>query len=117
MELLNRQQTEDLIIELYYKQKKTFREIQRIVRKSPRDIRVILNKVEPERSSLSISSQAYTLFSGGKTPAEVTIVLNLKEPEATEFHLEYWKLNQLNSLNRIYEETNGNFSSLVDLHK
>ena len=62
MSLLNRQETEDLIIDLYYNQKKTFREIQQIVRKSPRDIKVILNKVEPGHSSLSIPAQAIDCF-------------------------------------------------------
>ncbi|MGA9845560.1 MAG: hypothetical protein WBQ25_24945 [Nitrososphaeraceae archaeon] len=75
MKPLNRQETEDLIIDLYYNQKKTFREIQKIVRKSPRDISVILNKVEPGRSSLSTPAQAYRLFSEGKTPEQVAITL------------------------------------------
>lgn len=117
MKSLNRQETEDLIVDLYYNQKKTFREIQQIVRKSPRDIKVILNKVEPGRSSLSIPAQAYRLFSEGKTPIEVAIILNIREPEATQFNLEYWKLSQLDSLNRIYQETNGNISPLIELHK
>src|SRR6478752_3142593 len=117
MRSLNRKETEDLIVDLYYNQKKTFREIQQIVRKSPRDIKVILNKVEPERSSLSIPAQAYKLYSEGKTPIEVAIILNIREPEATQFNLEYWKLSQLNGLNQIYQETNGNISSLVDLYR
>src|SRR6476620_11504384 len=117
MRSLNRKETEDLIVDLYYNQKKTFREIQQIVRKYPRDIKVILNKVEPERSSLSIPAQAYKLYSEGKTPIEVAIILNIREPEATQFNLEYWKLSQLHSLNRIYQDTNGNLSSLVDLHR
>ena len=37
-------------------------------KKSPRDIEVIPNKVEPGRSSLSIPAQADKLFSEGKTP-------------------------------------------------
>ncbi|HEY7081637.1 MAG TPA: hypothetical protein VH500_18240, partial [Nitrososphaeraceae archaeon] len=117
MNPLNRQETENLIIDLYHNQKKTFREIQRIVRKSPRDIKVILNKVEPERSSLSIPAQAYKLYSEGKTPIEVAIILNIREPESTQFNLEYWKLSQLDNLNRIYQETNGNISPLVELHR
>ena len=46
MKPLNRQETEDLIIDLYYNQKKTFREIQQIVRKSPRDIKVCFRLTE-----------------------------------------------------------------------
>lgn len=89
MKPLNRQETEDLIIDLYYNQKKTFREIQKIVRKSPRDISVILNKVEPGRSSLSTPAQAYRLFSEGKTPEQVAIILNIRQPETTQFYLEH----------------------------
>jgi polyhydroxyalkanoate synthesis regulator phasin len=59
MQSLNRQEIEDYVIDLYHHQKKTFREIQKLVRKSPRDIRAILDKVEPERASLSVSSRAY----------------------------------------------------------
>ena len=117
MNSLNRQETEDLIIDLYYNQKKTFRDIQKIVRKSPRDIKVILNKAEPERSSLSIPAQAYRLFSEGKTHIDVAVILNIREPEATQFNLEYWKLSQLDNLNRIYQETNGNISPLIELHR
>ena len=43
--------------------------------------------------------------------------MNIREPEATQFNLEYWKLSQLDSLNRIYKEANGNISSLADLHR
>ncbi len=42
---------EDRVIDLYYNQKKTYREIEKLVRKSPRDIRTILNKVEPPEHS------------------------------------------------------------------
>jgi hypothetical protein len=47
MSPLNRKETEDLIVDMYYNRNKTFREIQQIVRKSPRDIKIIPNRVEP----------------------------------------------------------------------
>jgi hypothetical protein len=117
MEALNRQKLEDLIVDLYYNQNKTFREIQKIVRKSPRDIKAILNKADPGRSTLSTSSQAYKLFSECKSPNEVAIALNIREPEVTQFYREYWNLNQLYNLNQIYEETKGNFSYLIELYR
>jgi hypothetical protein len=117
MESLNRQETEEFIIDLYHNQKKTFREIQKIVRKSPRDIRAILNRVEPEYSSLSISSQAYKLFSEGKTPIQVAITLNLREPEARQFYLEYWNLQHLYSLHEIYQEIKTNIRHFLNLYK
>jgi hypothetical protein len=45
MQGLNRKEIEDLVIDLYHNQKKTYREIQKIVRKSPRDIKLILDKI------------------------------------------------------------------------
>jgi hypothetical protein len=53
---------------------------------------------------ISSFSQAYRLFSEGKTPLEVAIELNLKEPKATKYYREYWKLRQLHNLNLIYED-------------
>ena len=44
MEGLNRQETEDYVVDLYFNQKKKFREIQKLVRKSPRDIKAIIDK-------------------------------------------------------------------------
>lgn len=73
MQGLNRQETEDYVIDLYHNQNKTFREIQKIIRKSPRDIRAILDKVDPERASLSQSSRAYQMFEQGSSPMRVAI--------------------------------------------
>jgi hypothetical protein len=117
METLNREDIERQIIDLYFNQKKTYREIQIIVRKSSRDIKAILTKADPGRSSLSVSSEAYKLFSEGKRPSEVAITLDIIEPKATQFYREYWRLNQLYELDNIYEETRGNFSSLVQLYR
>ncbi|HEX5977100.1 MAG TPA: hypothetical protein VFY68_07470, partial [Nitrososphaeraceae archaeon] len=82
-----------------------------------RDIGVILNKAveekterikqqdggdqnrEQEEQDLSLATQAYKLFSDGKTPLGVAIELNLSESEATKFYREYWKLKQLHNLN------------------
>jgi hypothetical protein len=117
MQPLNRQETEDLILDLYYNKKKTFREIQKIVRKSPRDISNVLNKVEPQRSSLCPSSQAYRMFIENKTPTQVAIALNLREKEVSEYFREYWQLEGLYNLDRIYEEIKTNLWSVVELYK
>jgi hypothetical protein len=44
MTILTRQERERLVLELYYNQGKTYREISKEARISPRDIGVILNK-------------------------------------------------------------------------
>src|SRR5918994_3364068 len=134
MMILTRQERERLVLDLY-NQGKTYREISKEARISPRDIRIILNKAFEEKTEeqgikqnnnnggeknqehLSLSSQAYKLFSERKTPLEVAIALNLRESETTKFYKEYWKLKQLHNLNMVYEETKGDIEYFLKLYK
>ena len=138
MTILTRQERERLVLDLY-NQGKTYREISKVARISPRDIGVILNKVIEEKKTkgleeeqdninsknhnqeseqrLSISAQAYKLFSDRKTPLEVAIALNLRESEATKLYKEYWKLKQSHNLNTIYEETKGDITPFLKLYR
>ena len=135
MTILTREEREKLVLELYYNQGKTYREISKEARISPRDIGIILNKViedkteglkeqddaeknrQEEEQQLSLSAQAYKLFSEHKTPLEVAITLNLGELEATKFYKEYWKLKHLHNLNMVYEETKGNIDPFLRLYE
>ena len=142
MTILTRQERERLVLDLYYNQGKTYREISKEARISPRDIGVILNKVIEEKTKeskeegikqqddnvkqnkqqeqqqhLSLSAQAYKLFSDRKTPLEVAIALNLRESEATKFYKEYWKLKRLHNLTLIYEETRGDIEPFLKLYR
>src|SRR5215210_7635949 len=102
MSVMTRQERERLVLELY-NHGKTIREIAKEARMSFRDIGVILNKTLKEKTeatkeqgqdnnreqckqqeNLSLSVQAYKLFSDRKTPLEVAIALNLRESEATK---------------------------------
>ena len=116
---MNRQELEDYVIELYHNQKKTFREIQKIVRKSPRDIRAILDKVEPGRASLTESSRAYKMCMDGYNPAQIAITLGLREKEVSDYYREYWNLNGMYYLNQIYEELkeDDDIWSLIELYR
>jgi hypothetical protein len=125
--MMTRQERERLVLELY-NQGKTIREIAKEVRMSFRDIGAILNKTFVEKAEgskeqqeeiqqLSVSSQAYKLFSERKTPLEVAIELNLGESEATKLYKEYWKLKQLHNLNMVYEETKGDIEPFLKLYK
>jgi DNA-binding CsgD family transcriptional regulator len=127
MSILNRQERQRLVLELY-NQGKTIREIAKEARMSFRDIGVILNKAVEEKAEglkekheeiqqLSVSSQAYKLFSEGKTPLEAAIALNLSESEATKFYKEYWKLKQLHNLNMVYEETKDDIEPFLRLYR
>jgi DNA-binding CsgD family transcriptional regulator len=138
MTILTRQERERLVIDLYYNQGKTYREISKVARISPRDIAVILNKAveeknreqqqdhnsgeknrnqEQQQPHQSLSAQAYKLFSEGKTPLEVAIALNLRESEATKFYKEYWKLKRLHNLTLIYEEIKGDTEPFLKLYR
>jgi hypothetical protein len=134
MTIITRQERERLVIDLY-NQGKTYREISKEARISPRDIGVILNKVmevkkieakgqqdnntnaENQGQYPPLSTQAYQLFLKGKTPLEVAIELNLRGSEATEFYKEYWKLKQLHDLNMVYEEIKDDIKYIVKLYK
>jgi hypothetical protein len=70
-----------------------------------------------QEQHLSLSAQAYKLFSDRKTPLEVAVELNLRESEATKYYKEYWKLKQLHNLNMVYEELKDDIDPFLKLHK
>ena len=117
---LTRQAKEMLVLDLYYNQDKTYRQIAKEARICPRDIKAILdkkvNKTELNQS-MSVSSQAFSLFLENKTPLDVAIMLNLKEPEVHEFYKQYLSLQQLSDLYRIYEKIKDGIGSFVELYR
>ena len=135
--VLTRQEKEKKILDLY-NQGKTYKEIAVEARVSLRDINPVLKRAEKERErELGITtqegndggnenhqtqkvyafSQAYRLFSDGKTPLDVAIELNLREPEATRYYRQYWKLRQLYSLNIVYEEIGDDIIHIPKIHR
>jgi DNA-binding CsgD family transcriptional regulator len=136
--ILTRQEKEKKILDLY-DQGKTYKQIAEIVRVSPRDINPVIKKAERERErelgistqegnnggtenrqtqkKISTSTQAYRLFSEGKTPLEVAIELNIKQPEATRCCREYWKLSQMHTLNMVYEKIGDDIIHLPKIHR
>ena len=95
------------VIDLYYNQRKTTREIAKIERVSIRDISAIRKEEEARQQKYKdqeLSSKAYQLFSEGKTTVQVATMLNLREPEVTKLYREYLKLQGLHKVNLIYEE-------------
>ena len=67
--------------------------------------------------SLSPSTQAYRLFSKGKTPIEVAINLNLSEAETTKYYEEYWDLKQMHELRMVYDEIEGDIVHFLKLYR
>jgi len=118
--VLTRKEKEELVLDLYFNQNKTYHEIAKIARMSPRDIKRIIDKAinEKERQEhKSLGVQAYELLSKGKTLLEVTIDLNLGQAQATAHYGEYLKLVGLDDITKIYLEFQGDTSYFVKLCK
>jgi hypothetical protein len=118
MKIPNRHETEDLVRDLYFNQKKTFREVQKIVRKSPRDIKAIIDRIDPEKSSsISVPSRAYQMFKDNYAPTDVAIALDIRQNDLSTYYREYWVLSGMYRLNQIYEEINDDIWSVIELYK
>jgi hypothetical protein len=130
--VFTRQEKEKLIVNLH-DQGKTYPQIAREARVSVRDIKPVLEKAEREREKElglanqvreknnsnnpqpqgpSVASQAYLLFSEGKTPLQVAIQLDTREKEAAKYYREHWKLKGLYRLNQFYEDNKDDIPSL-----
>jgi hypothetical protein len=117
--MLSNVERENLVIDLYYNQKKNVRQIAQEARMSFRDIAAILKKKEAaevnggngdgnanNKNNYSHSNeksvQAYKLFSEGKKPFEVAIELGIREAQVNKFFREFWKLKNSNELYELY---------------
>ena len=111
----NRKEKEQLVVDLY-NNGYSYRQIAKEARVSLRDIKGILDKANGVQS-LSKSSQAYRMFSEGRSPTEVAIALDMRESEVTQLYKESWTLKQIYDLNSIYLEAKGDLGSFVRLYK
>jgi hypothetical protein len=105
---LSREEKEELVRDLYFNKGKSYHQIAKQARVSPRDIKGILDggtKGTQKEQAKSKAAQAYDLFSKGKSPMEVAITLDLRESEVTQLYRESWNLKQIYDLNGIYLET------------
>ena len=122
--MLTRQEKEKLVVELYT-QGKTIRDIAKEHRMSFRDIGAILKKASGEKEEkqdnkqplLSPSSQAYRLYSEGKSLIDVAISLDLSESEVTKYYEEFLNLNQMYELRMVYKEIEGDIVHFLKLYR
>ncbi|HEY7079528.1 MAG TPA: hypothetical protein VH500_07495 [Nitrososphaeraceae archaeon] len=120
MTALTRRTKEMLVLDLYYNQDKTYRQIAKEAKICPRDIKTIIDKRDKEmesNQSMSVSSQAFSLFLENKTPLDVAIMLNLKEPEVHELYRQYLRLHQIHDLYKVYEKIKDGIGSFVELYR
>jgi predicted transcriptional regulator len=132
MMVLTREEKERLVLDLY-KQGRTYREIAKEARISPRDIGIIVRKAEQNNQKqrqedagnnnsraaepLDKATRAYQLFSEGKKPIEVAIALCLGQKETTRLYLDIWKLKRLFTLNHVYEQIGEELRTFLKLYK
>jgi transposase len=123
--VLNREEKEKMVLDLYYNKGYTYKQLTRELRMSPNQIREIIKRheekndaiVNKKKKTLSLSSQAYKLFYEGKTNVEVAIKLDLPQEQITQFRLEYWRLRNQDKLESLYMKTKGKVSHLWELYK
>ena len=127
---MNREEKEQYVIRLY-KENKSTREIAELVHMSFRDIGAILKKekskaegekgVQPDENddikSKSKITQAIQLFSEGKTTVQVVIALDLPADQVRAIYQEYWKLDGMYRISKIYEEAKYDLQDLLTLHR
>jgi hypothetical protein len=111
------------IIDLYFNQGKTIREVCRIMGKSSHDITPVTKEhrirlaqnyalangersvvVQQEQDRVIPNVKAYKLFDEGKSPLEVAAELNLPGPQVQQHYGEYWNLRGMHGLVTIYPE-------------
>jgi transposase len=121
--VFSREEKEKRVLELYYDKGYRYRDIAKELRMSPNQISEIIKRHEEKNEAsankkkvLSLSSQAYKLFSDGKTNVEVAIRLDIPQAQVTQFRSEYWRLRDQDNLERLYTVTKGNVSQLWELY-
>ena len=124
---MSRDEKERRIIDLYYNQGKTTREIIKELRVSPNYVSAILKKEEEKNNNIvtnkqqqssALATRAYELFSNGKMPLQVAIALNIRQSEAAKYYKEYWKLKRLHKLYLVYTELGDDgLGDFLRLHK
>jgi hypothetical protein len=119
--VLSREEREKMVLDLYHNKSYTYKQLTKELRMSPNQIREIIKRQEEKntddaiaskKKELSLSSKAYKLFHEGKTSVEVAIKLDLPQQQVTQFHLEYWRLQNQDELESLYMLTKGKVSYL-----
>ncbi len=125
---MSRAEKEQFVIQLY-KEGKTVRQIAALIHMSFGNIGTITRKVklqaDRERGYVTVDtepkskeSQAFKLFSEGKSPVEVAIALDLDAGRVRAIYCDYWELKGMHELAEIYIELGrDDLFSLIRLQK
>jgi predicted DNA-binding protein YlxM (UPF0122 family)/DNA-binding transcriptional MerR regulator len=121
---MSREEKEKKVLDLYYNKGYTYRQIAIELRMSPNQIREIIKRHEEKNEAivnkkkmLSLSSQAYKLFSEGKSNVQVAIKLDLPQVQVTQYWLEYSRMQNQDDFESLYSLTKGRISVLWKIYK
>jgi transposase len=122
--VLSREEREQMVLDLYYNKGYTYRQIAKELRMSPNQIREIIKRHEEKndataskRKMLSLSSQAYKLFSKGNSSAQVAIKLDLPQEQVTQYWSEYCTMQNQDEFKSLYMLTKNKVSVLWKIYK
>jgi hypothetical protein len=113
MELLDQgKSTRDIAKDVHI----SFADIGSIRKKHFEEMEAQTKNEEGQEKVVSKTTEAFKLFVDGDAPIQVAIKLDLGAEEVTRIYKEYWDLNGLHNLSRIYEEVKLDIPSFVKLY-
>lgn len=119
--MLLRADKEKRVVELH-KENKSIREIAAEVHMGFSDISKIIHNYfdEPIHEKKPVPSKfcaAVKLFKKGAKPSDVVIKLDLTADEAEKFYMDFWRLERMHHLYRIYQEKKNAIPNLLRIHE
>jgi hypothetical protein len=115
------------IIDLYFNEHKSIRDVCRILGKSSHDVVPVIKEhrlqlapdthdsKQPEKDLPEVS--AYKLFAEGKSPVQVTTKLNLPAARVELYYTQYWKLVNMHQLYAVYNELRHNIGYFLEVFR
>jgi hypothetical protein len=120
----NKEQREKMVLELYYERGYTYRQLTRELKMSPNQIHDIIRRNDERvnanvnrKKELSLSSKTFRLFSRRVGNVQVVIKLDIPPVQVTQLRIEYWRLQDQDSLERFYLAAKGNAGGLWKLYR
>lgn len=119
--MVTSEEIEEQIAELH-RERKTSKEISKVVHKNFTFIGAVLRKRFPEEyadadnSIITKEIQALKLFSLRKTPTQAAIELNETPDSIEKYFMDYWRLQRMFSLYNIYRENKKAIPNILRLY-
>jgi hypothetical protein len=114
--LASNTEIDEMIVQLH-KERRTMREISKVIHKNFTYIGAVLRKRFPEEYTdnyiTNRETQALKLFSEKRTPTQVAIELNSSTDDTEKFYTNFWRLEDLYELYNIYKEYTRNLREFL----